>query len=91
MSQGNLSATATKEPSLAEIKFTKEWSEMIRIDYTSGEWKDEFEHRCEVNSVSDIDINDLRHLILTLLPRRIYLHLNGNSGDDGVAPFLCVN
>jgi len=51
-----------------------------------------FRRRCAATAAEGLDVNDLRHRMITRLPRRMWLQLNANFPDgEFYAPFLSVN
>ena len=51
----------------------------------------EFGQRCTAEWLVSADLNDVRQRMLTLLPRRMHLQLNGDALRECYAPFFCVH
>jgi hypothetical protein len=75
----------------AAKKFKTEWDSRPREDHTASWWEPDFRLRCERGWVNGADVNDVMHNILTNVPRRMNLQLNGDCEGVCIAPWLCVN
>ena len=67
--------------------FLQDWGSLYRVETILPE----FDERCDLEWVHFADLNDVRQRMLTLLPRRMHLQLNGDALGECYAPFLCVN